>query len=137
MLTPAELLKEGEELLGSYNVEIARWQSDRWVSTVPTLYIVLTDHRMILQPHTRKRYEPAIIPARYITQVTELEAPYRHGVLMRLATGHQIGMFISGRFNREVLRNLHRMMRPIKPMQFNPQLDIQQLQKLIDFFNSA
>jgi hypothetical protein len=131
VLTPSELLIEGEKLLGNYNVEVARWQVDRWVSTVPPLYVILTDHRIILQPHIRKRYEPAIIPVRYLARVVELDAPPRRGVILHLTTGHQIGMFIASHKTREVLHNLHKMMQPVPP-RFNAELDLGSLRKIID-----
>jgi hypothetical protein len=133
VLTAQQLLEDEEILLGAYNVSIARWQRDHWVSTLPALYVVLTDHRMILQPHTRKRYQPAIIPRRYLDRVEELEIPYRHGLMVYLKTGHQMGMLVGARTCREMLRDLHKMMTPSSPVRFETQLDLGRLQKIIDY----
>jgi hypothetical protein len=134
VLTAQQLLEDEEILLGAYNVSIARWKVDRWVSTQPALYVVLTDHRMILQPHTRKRYQPAIIPRRYLARVKELEIPYRFGVMIYLRTGHQMGMLVDARTYRAMLRDLHRMMSPTSPVRFEARLDLERLQKIIEYF---
>lgn len=136
MLTAGQLLEEGEVLIGDYNVEIARWRDGNWTPTIPPLYVVLTDHRMILQPHARKRLDPAIIPARYIKEVRELDTDNRHGIMLHLKTGHQISMFVSGDPNRGMLRGLRAMMTPPSPVRFEPQLDLGGLQKLIDYFSA-
>src|SRR5687768_356859 len=94
MFSAAELLVEGEQSLGQYNVEIARWSNDKWVSTVPPLYAMITNRRLILQPQTRKRYTPASIPGKYITDIYRLESE-RKVVSISLKTGYQINMFIS------------------------------------------
>ena len=135
MLTPKDILKDGESLIGNFHVEIVRWTGSEWASTPPPLYVILTDHRMVLQAQTRKRYEPAYIPAQYIARVEELKGDRRRGVSLFLKTGHRISMFIAGD-NRPVLRAVRRMTAPTSPVQFNEDLDIESIRKMIDFIGS-
>lgn len=135
MLTANELLVEGEELVGDYQVTIARWRESSWMPTLPTLYMILSDHRIILQPQTRKRHEPAIIPRQYITKVEELRVGFRRGVHIFLKTGHQISMFITDDPQRKVLRSLRAEFVPPSPVKFQPEIDLASLQKLIEFLD--
>jgi hypothetical protein len=133
VLTPDQLLHEGENLLGSYNIEIARWVNERWIGTVPLLYVVLTDHRLILQPQARKHYEPAVIPGRYIKQVTDVNDDRRRGLLITLKTGHRIGMVAAGVQADTFARNLRTLMVPPSPVRFESELNLTSIQKLITF----
>ncbi len=136
MLTAKELLREDEILLGEYNAEIARWRDNHWLSTIPPVYIILSDQRLIIQPHIRKRHEPAVIPNRYIIGVTKLKEGYRHGVILRLKTGHHIGMLISGDPESKMLANLQTMLITRKKEIFDHKLDLTGIQKIIEFFVS-
>lgn len=135
MLTPDELLLEDEELIGHYSAQIVRWRDGEWITTLPTLYVILSDRRMILQPEARKRYEPAIIPRRYFTGVEELTMGIRHGVILRLKTGHQIGMFISGDPKRRILNYLQRCFVPPKPIEPKSQVDLEDIRRIIEYFD--
>lgn len=136
MLTADELLVEGETLIGDYQVQIARWRDNVWTPTLPTLYMILTNYRMILQPHSRKRHEPAIIPKRYISKVEELKMDFRRGVVLHLPTGHIVGMFIGDDPQRQVLRSLRATFVPPSPVIFRPEIDLQNLNKLIEFLDN-
>ena len=135
MLTPKDILRDGETLVGNFHVEIVRWTGHEWASTPPPLYVILTDHRIVLQPQIRKRHEPAIIPARYITHVEELRTDRRRGIILRLKTGHRIGMFIAGD-NRFVLRAVHKMMAPSSPVKFESDLELSSIRKMIEYLGS-
>lgn len=135
MLTAQELMIEGETLLGNYNVEIARYKNDHWVSTLPALFAIVTDQRLILQPHTRKRHEPAIIPGRYIAKVVSMEVERRHMLMLKIRTGHQISMFITGPQCDELAAHLRTMARPRKQVQFRGDLEADTVRKMIEFFN--
>jgi len=133
VLTAEHFLVDGETFIDDYNVEIARWSSSHWASTIPPLYAILTNYRVILQPHTRKHYEPAVIPTSYIGNVTELNSQ-RHGIMLHLRTGHRIGMFVSGDHNHELMQNL-RQMRGTKPnYKIDGDFNINTIQRIIDFF---
>lgn len=135
MLTADELLLEGEKLIGDYQVQIARWRDNVWTATLPTLYMIVSNYRVILQPHSRKRHEPAIIPKRYITDVEELKMGFRRGVIIHLRTGHLIGMFIGDDPQRKVLRSLRAAFVPPSPVIFKPDIDLENLNKLIEFLD--
>ena len=135
MLTADEILVEGEELIGDYNAQIARWTEGTWTSTLPTLYVILSDHRLILQPHSRKRHEPAVIPRTYIKKADELIMGIRHGVLIYLTTGHQIGMFIADDPERNVYRTLKHRFIPPKPIPWKPELNLDSIEKMIAFLD--
>lgn len=138
MLTVSELLQEDETFLGDYNIEIARWVQDRWWPTQPPIYAILTEFRLILQPQARKRHEPAIIPVSYIIRVKEFLDGRRHGVLLYLQTGHQIGMFVVGDPSGEFLRKLREAILPhaqSKP-KFKIELDLASIQKMISYFET-
>lgn len=130
--TAEHFLVEGESFIDDYNVEIARWSNSHWSSTIPPLYAILTNFRIILQPHTRKHYDPAIIPTSYVYNVTELNAG-RHGIMLHLRTGHRIGMFVSGDPRRDFMANLRRL-RGSKPnFKIDGDFNINTIQRLIDF----
>lgn len=135
MLTAKELVQEGETLLGDFNVEVARWVNERWSPTMPSLYAVLTDHRLILQAQTRKRHEPAIIPGRYIKRVLETFDHYqRRVVIIHLKTGQQISLFTSrNQAGADFVRHLRTMSVPPSPIKFNPELELNSLQKIINY----
>lgn len=135
MLTKDELLVDGETFIADYNVEIARWKDRRWSSTVPPLYVILTDQRMILQPHARKRREPAIIPTRYITGVAAIVNP-RHGLVIYLKNNYQLGMFVAGGAQQDMLNKLHELRDPKYRQQTQYEIALEQtyLQKLIQYF---
>lgn len=136
MLTANELLIDGERLINNYNVEIARWRDDRWSSTIPPLYATLTNHRLILQPHSRKRLEPAVIPNRYLTNVLKMDKTHRPGVILCLQTGHQIALFVTNDPDYSLLDNLRYATNPNRPQrqEFKPSIDLVGIRKLIGFF---
>ncbi len=139
MLTADELLKDGEELLGDYNIEIARWINEGWFPTMPPLYAILSDHRIILQPHARKRHEPAIIPTSYIVRVREIQSGYRRGILLELKTGHKIGMFVSGDPRQQMIPKIKEAILPHnqEKRKYKIELDLGSIQKMINFFTEA
>jgi hypothetical protein len=134
VLTAGDLILPGEILIGDYNVEIARWRDRRWSPTIPPLYAVLTDHRLILQPHSRRNLEPAIIPISYIEKFTSFQSEYRHGVVLSLITGHTISLFIPNHHRAEILRNINTLMIPAQQgKKHNFRLNVDALQRLIDY----
>jgi hypothetical protein len=133
VLTAEELLLEGERMIGDYNLEIARWHTDHWATTIPPLYAILTDHRLILQPHTRKRHDPAIIPASYISRVQDIDEGNRFIVVLHLKNDQKISMFIPKRQHTEIMRNLRTVTAPNAPRKFEVRLDLGSLKKLIEF----
>lgn len=137
MLTADEILLEGETLIGHYYLEIARWRDGTWSPTLPPLYTIITDLRLVLQPHSRKNHEPAVIPARYITQIQEFTDQFRHGMLLHLSTGHRIALFIPNHQREEIVRNMRTIaVTPVRSSGHEMHLDLGSLKKLIDFVSN-
>ncbi|MDZ4672775.1 MAG: hypothetical protein SH821_18075 [Phototrophicales bacterium] len=134
MLTAKSLLLDKEVLIGEYNIEVARWSDNRWNSTVPPLYAVLTDMRLILQPQALKKREPAIIPTHYIIHIKPFTTTNRHGVILSLKNDQKIAIFIQTHQHEEIMRNLRSVaisaMRSEK--RFNASFDVSAVEKMID-----
>lgn len=135
MIPESELLLKDEAVKGRYQVEIARWAKDRFVSTVPALYATMTDQRLILQPQTRKRYEPAIIPGRFIADARPLKSE-RRGVAIKLKSDYKINLFVSGGSNLQLIDQLREMAALPPNREFNLPINSDGLQKLIEFFEA-
>ena len=134
MLAAKDLLLEGEQFIGDYHVEIARWKDGIWSAMIPPLYAIITDRRLILQPHSRKHHEPAVIPARYITKIQEFTYQFRHGIIMHLTTGQRLAIFIPNLKRGEILQNIRTITVPSKKSERQEiQLDLGSLKKLIDY----
>lgn len=133
MQTVDELLEKEETLLGTYNMEVARWSNKHWSPTMPALYAILTDHRLILQAQARKRYEPAVVPATAITKVNSLSDDYhREIVLIHLKTGHILSLY-TGRQGEHFIKLLRQAAFPRSPIKFKRDLDLDRLQKIITY----
>lgn len=138
------LLLENEQFIGNFSVEIARWNGGRWTATVPPLYATLTNTRLFLHPQTRRRYEPAIIPRRYIRRVAELDDPYRRGIVIYLREGTPLSIFAAGLQGETFINHLfesHPITRTIHatlpdvapcPVKFDNQVEVDRLRRLID-----
>jgi len=132
-VTESELLNEGETVIGRYNVEIARMTHDgRLTSTVPTIFIIITEQRMILQPQTRKRYAPAIIHGHLIKNAHPLKAN-RSGTSILLKNNYQINLFVTTNLNQTFINQVRRLasLPPIKD--FALPLSVDALTKLITY----
>lgn len=136
MLTPGEILFEGEKLIGDYNAQIARWHDGFWTPTMPIIYVILSDHRMILQPHGRKRHEPAVIPRRFVSKILDLQMGYRHGIVMYLKTDQHIAMYMADDPEKKLIRYLQDQFVPPKPIELKSEIDQENIRKLIEFFDS-
>lgn len=138
MLTAKQLLLDGEEFVGDYNIEIARYSNRVWRPTLPPIYMVLTDHRIILQPHGRKQQTPAVIPTAYIIHVRPFEEPPRAGLLLSLKTEHRIAMFVPAHRHGQILQDMRRAAMPVsqRKRKYEIHLELGDLQKLIEYFSN-
>lgn len=127
-------LVEGETIIGKYSVEIARWAGGRWNTTVPPLYVTLTQARLILQPQTRRRYDPAVIPLGCIKRIADLENSPRRGILLYVDCGAPISLFTAGHQGEDFVRHLRASVYAgdFKTLHFEPQIDHTQLRRIID-----
>jgi hypothetical protein len=134
VLTISDLLMDGETFIGDYNMEIARWKDGLWSAMIPPLYAIVTDRRLILQPHSRKHHDPAIIPASYIERIQDFSYQYRNGIILHLTTGQKIAVFIPNLRREEIRRNLHTITAgTTKSKEHTMTLDLGGLQKFIDY----
>lgn len=129
-----EMFVEGEQQLGRYQVSIARQRGDDWVATVPPLYVMATNYRLILWPQTLKAYTPASIPCTYILEVRYIDMARRGGLMLWLKTGHRIYMFAPSTTGRSLSENIRHMVKPPKNSVFTSTLGRNDVQKLINFF---
>ncbi|MCL4253076.1 MAG: hypothetical protein KJ043_04780 [Anaerolineae bacterium] len=134
MLTAKQLLMEKEVLIGEYNVEIARWSNNQWHSTVPPLYAILTDLRLILQRQALKTGDPAIIPTQHIIYLRPFMAGNRSGVVLTLKNDQRIALFIPNIRKDEIMRNLRTVaINAIRgEKRYDIQFDATALSKIID-----
>jgi hypothetical protein len=134
MLTAKELLMEKEVFIGDYHIEIARWSNNQWNSTVPPLYAVLTDMRLILQRQALKIREPAIIPTHYIIHIKPFMTQTRHGVILALKNDQKIAIFIPTHQREEIMRNLRTVaINAIRSeKRYDAKFDVSSLEKMID-----
>jgi hypothetical protein len=134
MLTAKSLLLDKEVLIGEYNIEVARWSDNQWNSTVPPLYAVLTDMRLILQAQSLKKREPAIIPTHYIIHIRPLATTNRHGVILTLKNDQKIAILIPTHQREEIMRNLRSVaINAIRSeKRYDATFDVSALEKMID-----
>jgi hypothetical protein len=132
VLPESEILTADEQVIGRYQAEIARWGNGRWASTIPPIYMLITNQRLILQAQTRKRYEPASIPARAIRAVDDLKA-HRQGIVVTLKNDQRIHLFISHGHDQSLINQIRAIadLPPVKT--YNLPLNVDGLQKLIEF----
>ena len=135
MFSEEELFIQGEKRLGLYQVQIARPLSTGWAAAVPPLNAMVTNYRLILQPQTRKPYEPASIPSTYITKVSDVNLGHRNGVLVGLKTGHQLNMYIALDQIKKFNKDLRQMITPPVRGHFTTELAERDIQRLIEFVN--
>lgn len=135
LIPESELLLTDEQVVGRYQMEIARWTHDRFVSTVPPLYVLITNQRIILQPQTRKKYEPAVIPGSFIANASQLKAE-RRGISIRLKSDYTINLFVSGGNIGALLEQVCVLAALPPKRDYQIPLDSAGLQKLISFLEA-
>jgi hypothetical protein len=132
VLSEREILTEGETVSGRYQAEIARWSNDIWVPTVPALFMIVTNQRIILQPQTRKQYDPASIPGRYIRSVEYLKSQ-RKGFTLTLKNDQRIHLFVNWGNNHHIMDDLRAIAALPPGRTYHLPLTMNHLQKLIVF----
>jgi hypothetical protein len=128
-----DLFVRGEKTLGNYQLQIARRATSGWTVTMPPLYALVTNYRLILWPQTRRSYPPASIPRSYILGVNNVRLDQRSAVHLRLKTGHELYMIVAlsegGPFTEMMERMLHP---PLLGRIFAARLPKQDLHRLIE-----
>ncbi len=132
MITEQELLDPHERVIERFNAQIMRKNGGRWQHTVPAIYVLLTDLRLILQPQTRKRYEPASIPLRYIRMVKRLKSG-SYGFSLHLKSGPTIYLFASWTSQIDLIELLQELAEVPYAREYEAPLALPEIQKLIDY----
>ena len=127
---------DGENILGRYNVEVARWAIDKkdWVPTMPPLYASLTATKLILQTQTRKKRTPAQIPIKSIKQVVSASDNYkRRVVILHLKNDYIISLYTPRQHvGKDFLAHLRLVVMP-SPVVFQPKPESINLERIIHF----
>jgi hypothetical protein len=132
LITEQELLEPHERVIERFNAQIMRKNGTRWVHTVPAIYVLLTDLRLIFQPQTRKRYEPAIIPLRYIRMVKRLKAG-SYGFSLHLKNGPTIYLFASWNNSIDLIELLQELAEVPSARDYEAPLPVPEIRKLIEY----
>ncbi len=132
MVTEQELLEPHERIVERFSAQIMRKNGTRWVYTVPAIYVLLTDLRLILQPQTRKRYEPAIIPLRYIRMVRRLKGA-NYGLSLHLKGGESIHLFTSWTSPADLIELLYELAEVPAAKNYEIPLSLPEILRLIDY----
>jgi hypothetical protein len=132
LITEQELLEPHEHVIERFNAQIMRRTDGRWVHTVPAIYVLLTDLRLILQPQTRKRYPPAIIPLRYIRMVKRLRAA-SYGFSLHLKSGPTIYLFASWNSQTDLIELLQVLAEVPYARDYEAPLAVPEIRRLIEF----
>lgn len=136
MLNESEIFIEGERKLGFYQIEIARKTDSGWSPTIPALYALVSNYRLILSPQSRKHHDPASIPGNYITQIETVDMGRKRGIVLDLKTGDRINMFVFGRDgNEHFLEDVRAMKSPKPKFHYDDRVARQDIERLVSFLN--
>jgi hypothetical protein len=134
MIREEDIFIDGERRLGRYSVVLLQpvEGEERWMPSVMTLNALISNYRLILQPYKRK-YAPAILPARYIRDVSQTQVSGYNCVSLTLITGDQFYLML-GTGNLNHLYDDLRVMktRPLK-IRIDEPADPQAIRRLINF----
>lgn len=136
MQVRTDLLVKGERTLGNYQLQIARRTDSGWTVTIPPLHALVSNHRLILWPQTRRPYPPASIPSSYIISVNTVQLDHRTAVLIRLKTGHEVYIIVATSDGGPLAETIQRMLTPpIRGRVYRaqlPKIDIERIIHLIE-----
>lgn len=130
-----DLLLQGERRLGEYVVALIRRTPHGWSPTVPPLDALVTNYRMLLQPQTRRPYDPASIPANYIMRVREVEINSGLGIHVSLRTGHSLYILPSASHGSGMTDCLKALLTAPATSHFHLHPPSRDLQRLIDYIS--
>jgi hypothetical protein len=127
-----DLLVKGERTLGNYQLQIARRTDSGWTVTIPPLHALVSNHRMILWPQTRRPYPPASIPSNYIVSVNTVRLDHRTAVMIRLKTGHEFYIIVATSDGAPLVETIQQMLTPpIRGRIYRPRLPKPDIERLI------
>lgn len=138
MIREEDIFIEGERRLGRYSVVLLQPTDggERWVPSVMTLNALISNFRLILQPYKRK-YAPAIIPARYIREVGQKQLSGYNCVSLTLVTGDQFHLMLGTGNLNHLYDDLRVMKTPPLKIQIEEPVDLEAIRRLIEFLRRA
>ena len=130
-----DILIEGENVLGRYQVQILRHSHGDWGITIPPLNALLTNLRLILQPQTLRPHPPASIPGTYVTQIAEEHLGRYDCVVMQVKGGPRLHLLVGTRQREDFLIGLDVMMHPPLKLKVSLPLVHQDIERLVQFLS--
>lgn len=138
MIREEDIFIEGERRLGRYSVVLLQPTDggERWVPSVMTLNALISNFRLILQPYKRK-YAPAVLPARYIRDVGQTQISGYNCVSLTLITGDQFYLMLGTGNLNHLYDDLRVMKTPPLKIQIEEPVDLEAIRRLIEFLRGA
>ena len=128
-----EVLVEGEEVLGRFQVEMLAPGAHGWSPAVMAIEALVTNFRLLLKPF-KKKYTHASIPNYFINSVAENELDGHPCITVSVKTGHEFHMVLPRRHKRQLLDNLTRMKVPKPKFKMDESIARNDIQRLVAFF---
>ena len=130
----SEVLTEGEEVFGRFQVEIlVPGAQGGWAPAVMAIEALITNYRLLLKPF-RKKYDHASIPNYYITVVEENVLDDHPCISIGIKTGHTFHLVLPRRHKKALFDALLRMRVPKPKFKMDENVARNDIQRLVLFF---
>lgn len=127
------VLVEGEEVLGRFQVEILAPSTDGWAPAVMAIETLVTNYRVLLKPF-KKKYEPASIPNYFISSIGEDKLGGFPCLSICIKTGHNFHLMIPRRHKKLLYNSLLKMHIPKPKFKMDETVARDDIQRLVSFF---
>ena len=128
-----EVLVEGEEVLGRFQVEILALGTQGWSPAVMAIEALVSNYRLLLKP-IKKKYDHASIPNYYISSIEENELDGFPCISITIKTGHVFNLVIPRRHKKVLYANLIQMRIPKPKFKMDENVARNDIQRLVAFF---
>lgn len=128
-----EVLKDGEFVLGRYQIEILAPDAHGWSPAVMAIEALVTNFRLLLKPF-RKKYQHASIPNYYVTSVDENVINDYPCISISIKTGHVFHVVTPRRHRKQLYNNLIQMRVPKPKFKMDENIARNDIQRLVAFF---
>ena len=104
------ILKQGEQQLGRYQVQFARFGRRGWQSHGPSVCAFITNRRLIVLPdETLTDQKPMVITPRKIRRVWRAALGKRDGGIIELRDGELLYFYVEWSQGAQLVRDLKQM----------------------------
>ena len=104
------ILKQGEQQLGRYQVQFARFGRRGWQSHGPWMCALITNQRLIVLPdETVNSQKPMVITPRKIRRVWRAALGKRDGGIIELRDGELLYFYVEWSQGAQLVRDLKQM----------------------------